>query len=700
MFSSALIETTEKILRASFPNGCKTTARSRDLTVVREQLRKALRGEIPSSNEEIARLVRASGTLVDGLVYPFRNVEGKDANALKTSLIPISQIDRNTVKAIAATFNAHFLDGFDAASSNDWQRFRDETPPLREKSDAETLSLIESVGTLVDGRVYVVFKRGRDRLVEMVESLFEEGVGIVFYETFFEFYREELREARFVSLALLKEKLKAYFKEVAFHDDYFERAATPGMLRTKIKREIDRVWGANASLQLQTLVDRLWIPTEKIVDVLGRYPDEYRACGSRYARFAPASNGRASVRPSVPKVAPSPKSAFAGSGANVRRDGAETSARPRLFPESEPRSTSRRLLEKIKNAGIQGVKITTKAEQDALNGCVWAVAAPDDVYVHRASFVELDEAAEKFYEILENLFAKFGGCVDAETFFNAVKIELSMFLNDNDLHDAKQVFCLARHLFEVERFRRTGCAFWYNKLIYREAPNDERGGYCGLLVARIKELGGRASREECVEFLTNLKASNPSNVNGLLKITENADVFLDKPEGAEEVEYVLAETLELTDVWLGKIDEALALVLNEQSPFVVLRDLNEKWFARLPELPFGFEWNQLLLQEIIAKKMPAYRFISAFKNQRLDALKPGLTFAESPIQTFPDLVHAFLTLKESDVFGRRIKEDQLRETLLGAGMLASNELASAGSLAGALNDRRFAWTKNVVVIRP
>lgn len=713
MFPSALIEPTEKILRETFPNGCKATTWSSDLDVVRQRLEVETQQKIRLDRKELAQLIRAAGTLVDGLVYPFRSGASSNArsktvareNSPKFTIVPRAQIPKGTLQAIAKILYRQFPEGFDAASADDLQRFRAEAPVFQKKSDAETLGFIAGVGNLIDGKVYLVLKDGQDFLKGTVERLFADCVGLIFYQTFFDYYRETLLEHRFVSVKVMENRLRAYFKDASFHDEYFEPTAAPGMLRSKIKSEINRAWGPNASLQLQTLVDRLWIPPQKVIDVLERYPDEYRCCGSRYARFAPATPEP--TRPSAPRlsVAPPEKAPEKTLDAKLEKSVAPRTAPPsrpavaseRLFP-TPPRATSQRLKEKLQNAGINGVKIESAAQREELKEARWAVATPNDVFVHRDCYIDLDEAAETFYEILEKLFAKFNGCVDAENFFNAVKIDLPMFLNDNDLRDYKHVFCLARHLFVVERFRQTDYAFLHNKFIYREKPNEEHGGYYGVLIGHIKELGGRASRAECAEVLTNLNASSPTNVNYWLKITDNQDVFLYKPDAAEEAEYVLAETLEIDDAWLRKIGDALALVLNEKSPFAVLRDLNDAWFARLPSLPFGFEWNRLLLQEIVEKKMEGYRFISAFKSQRLDSIKAGLTFADSLIQTFPDLVHAFLALRESDLLGSRVAEKELREILVGAGLLASNELANPGTLASALEDRRFAWKNNVVLI--
>ncbi len=714
MFPSALLELTAKILRETFPNGCKIATWSNDLNVVRQRLEAETRQKIQLDRKELARLVRAAGTLVDGLVYPFRSHAAHSEARSKTvaresspnfTIVPRAQIPKGTLQEIAKVLYRQFPEGFDVASAADLQRFRAEAPAFQKKSDAETLGFIAGVGNLISGKVYLILKAGQDFLKETVESLFNDGVGLIFYQTFFEYHRETLLKHRFVTVEAMENRLRAYFRNFVFHDEYFEPAATPGALRSKIKSEINRAWGRNASLQLQTLVDRLWIPPEKVVDVLERYPDEYRPCGSRYARFAPSSCEP--VRTSAPRfsVAPSPKTSEKTLDANRENNVFSRIASPnrsdvashRLFPTA-PRATLQRLKEKLQNAGVQGLKIDSVAQREELKEARWAVATPNNVFVHRDCYVDLDEAAETFYEILERLFAKFNGCVDAENFFNAVKIDLPMFLNDNDLRDYKQVFALARHLFVVERFRQTDYEFANSKFIYREKSSEERGGYYGVLIAKIKELGGRATRAYCAEFLTKLNASSPTNVNSWLKIAENRDVFLNKPDAAEEAEYVLAETLEIDDAWLRKIAAALALVLNEKSPFVVLRDLNDAWFARLPSLPFGFEWNRLLLQEIVEKKMKEYRFISAFKNQRLDSIKAGLTLADSLIQTFPDLVHAFLTLRENDVWGRRIEEKELREILVGAGLLASNELANPGSVASALDDRRFAWKNNAVLI--
>jgi hypothetical protein len=109
MFPPELVEQTEKIICEAFPRGCKATAWSSDLDVVRQRLEVETQQKIRLDRKELAQLIRAAGTLVDGLVYPFRrgapsNARSKTVareNSPKFTIVPRAQIPPKALQKIA-----------------------------------------------------------------------------------------------------------------------------------------------------------------------------------------------------------------------------------------------------------------------------------------------------------------------------------------------------------------------------------------------------------------------------------------------------------------------------------------------------------------------------------------------------------------------------------------------------------------------
>ncbi|MBQ2788070.1 MAG: hypothetical protein IJE97_00430, partial [Thermoguttaceae bacterium] len=128
------------------------------------------------------------------------------------------------------------------------KRFRALEPVLKRESDETLRQQIASVGCCVDGNVYIILKTGQNYLTQLVEGLWRSGCGVIYYETLFERYKTTLQEHRFETLAVLQNRLRAYFRDYAFYDEYFEKTKTPGSEPKKVLGEIERVWQRDGEL--------------------------------------------------------------------------------------------------------------------------------------------------------------------------------------------------------------------------------------------------------------------------------------------------------------------------------------------------------------------------------------------------------------------------------------------------------------------
>ena len=153
-------------------------------------------------------------------------------------------------------------------------------------------------------------------------------------------------------------------------------------------------------------------------------------------------------------------------------------------------------------------------------------------------------------------------------------------------------------------------------------------------------------------------------------------------------EYLLSETLHIDDAWRQRMKKALD-GLFEENDFIILRDISEIWYNKLPELPLGLPWTPLLLQEVLYYNKPiGYKTISAPLEQARDTVAAAIVTAGSDYKTFADVVSAYLyNMME---LPQRMSAEDLRLLLREAGMVEGNELIY--NMHKALDDYRFAWS--------
>ena len=322
---------------------------------------------------------------------------------------------------------------------------------------------------------------------------------------------------------------------------------------------------------------------------------------------------------------------------------------------------------------------------DFLESATWAICMPNKRYIHRDAVIDLDDAAETMLKILHRQFSMFSGYTNIDTFFDAVSNELFMFMNDNDFTSAEEIFSIAKHLFSVEKYAGNEFAFFWYQHIFERTPSFNVSN-ASVLRQYIYSCHGPVTKDACITYLNRLKIPS-GNISGLLELGSATDVLQ-----YSESEYVAASLLDFSEDRIATIAKALSLVANDETPFVIPRELNEIWFRQLPDLAYGMEWTLLLLQEVIDKFIPSFRTILALDGQTLDTVKAAIVPDNSTIDSFPDVVHAYFATRTNCDFPFRISAHELRNELLHAGMINATELIYA--MPKALKDRRFVWSDN------
>lgn len=348
------------------------------------------------------------------------------------------------------------------------------------------------------------------------------------------------------------------------------------------------------------------------------------------------------------------------------------------------------LEEIIKDADVEGISVADISKKTGegvwlihkhLKTQQYAVEIPGDIFIHEENIIDLDESADQIEEILENQFAKFGGYTNDAVLYDAASINLRMFLNDNEIDSAEKMYGITRFLFGV---RKSKYCFGQDKHIWKTEPLYSMTN-AGVLLSYIHNLGGKATRTQCEDYMKNVKLPS-RNLNGLLSVASGSQVLLYSSD-----EYVLSDDIGINKEVLDALKESFdKLFLSTE--YVIPREIRNNWFNTLPALHNGLRWSLLLLQEVVKKYLSEYRIITANENQTLDTIRAGFVKEDSMIETFADLVYVRMLEDLTVELPLRISKEELRQKLIDYGMIQGNELIY--TMPKALNGSKFAWSSD------
>ncbi len=331
---------------------------------------------------------------------------------------------------------------------------------------------------------------------------------------------------------------------------------------------------------------------------------------------------------------------------------------------------------------VEGLKDKRARVQRAIRAAHNIIEFGLDRYVYDDEFVDLDEAREAMKSILQRYFARFDGVATSKILYDAVKIKLEVFLNDNDLDDEQKIYWLAWHFFS--KTGEENYQFYANCFIWEIEPNYTKS-IGGLLVNLANNNGGFLKKAEAIDYLNQLKLS--TQIQQAMGFSGSKRDFL----LYNEDEYLYFPSTEISAEGLGKIQQALTRYFddNPDETFIVIRDIDDSWLALLPPLPLGKPWTLLLLQDVICQNDLGFETIKCLKGQDADTLQAAIVRKKDRM-SFADVVWDFLNKKYN--LPREFSADELRFLIRDAGMIAGNELIYA--MHKALDERRFVWQNN------
>jgi hypothetical protein len=306
------------------------------------------------------------------------------------------------------------------------------------------------------------------------------------------------------------------------------------------------------------------------------------------------------------------------------------------------------------------------------------IALPNGRYIHRSSIVDLKEASDTLLRILQNHFCQFDGYSNHRLLFDAARIDLSLFMNDNAIENEATIYALAKYLFTKENYCGNQFVFYGNTHIWESEP-DYPMNVRGIMIHRARLNGGKITKVECEVFLDRIMLGQ-GNFNQAIQFGSDSTFYQYAPG-----EFLLSEILFIDKAWQEQIKRALDELFEEKS-FVIPRDISDRWYEKLPKLPSGLPWTPLLLQEVLRYNSAiGFKPVLAPLEQSRDTIAAAFLPDESDM-TFADVVSAHLG-KTMDL-PRRMSVEELRLILRDAGMIEGNELIY--NMHKALNDYRFA----------
>lgn len=185
-------------------------------------------------------------------------------------MITDDEIRELSIKNILTT---HFQNGFRIESPLELSRFRrfargDYAGALA-MSDEVLCEQIMQVGTLFDGKVYIVSAQTREKLKQAVFTAFECGNGLIFYEAFYDKHENWLFAEGIIAADMMKEILKQLCPDFGFSRSYFVNDRN-----NTLESELVRCFDHNILLNYEQLVAMLpYIPLDKIKRTLAQNGD-------------------------------------------------------------------------------------------------------------------------------------------------------------------------------------------------------------------------------------------------------------------------------------------------------------------------------------------------------------------------------------------------------------------------------------------
>ena len=325
--------------------------------------------------------------------------------------------------------------------------------------------------------------------------------------------------------------------------------------------------------------------------------------------------------------------------------------------------------------------LTMVATKALVQKCKRIVEIKGKLY-HEDTFIDWDDGAKLMCLIMEKLMQKNNGYISAVQLYDYARVEMNMFLNDNDLNDERSVYEIAQHLFEKNSFG--GNHYSFTGKAHISKSEEVIGSNFDVICKFAEDQGGVFREDDLTAYLTSI-GIKAGNLRNQMRLGKEPEFFFYEPGTI-----ISAKSMGIDGLWKESVGRALHNLLNDADDHIVLRQIQPVWYESLPDLPEHRVWTPLLLQYILRfyGKEFGTKTIAAMKSQSMDTLHAMLVTDDSLIQNFGDAVIACLV--ENEIEQRSFEAEELRQFLVKIGVIQGNELIWNMPKALA-KDERFAW---------
>ena len=363
---------------------------------------------------------------------------------------------------------------------------------------------------------------------------------------------------------------------------------------------------------------------------------------------------------------------------------------PQLFKPYSANSDVARIEQIVLKADINGISYedlkailgSTVRATNQLVAETMHIADMNGKLIHQDAFVDWENGARQLDNILEKLMQKNDGYVSSKQLYEYAKVEMSMFLNDNNLDDARLVYDMAQYLFEKVGYRNRHYRFSGKSHI----SSSEDGITSNLDVYKkyAEDQGGVFSISALEDYLRRIGIGT-GNLHAQMRVYDEPIFFC-----YESGIFMYANSMHIDSAWMDAVKNALNVLLTEAGGHIILRSLPTNWLEQLPQLPGNLVWTPLLLQSVLRcySKQLGARTIPAMEHQFLGTLHAMLVTYSSLLQNFGDVVVTWMM--DNEIKQRKFEAEELRGKLVSAEIVQGNELI--WNMPKALKqDDRFAW---------
>ncbi len=243
--------------------------------------------DAPTKREKTERATKKSSAGTTDEKEEKRNrVVKKSERSAQLDLSDVDELEPKARQKAIASALVQFEQGFDLGDDSALNAFLDVLADQGysfNASNSEILAEIRRVGFVVDGRVYVVRKKCGQELQDLVNEWFDAGGEMIYYDEFFARNEDWLYERGFPTEAVLINRLRRYFSDGAFYDEYFEREPNEELTEEeKVRQEIFRVWDGSSSKRVRDLAQQLYVSVEKLAEVMETFSEDFSLLSNGY----------------------------------------------------------------------------------------------------------------------------------------------------------------------------------------------------------------------------------------------------------------------------------------------------------------------------------------------------------------------------------------------------------------------------------